>query len=596
VAYQRREREEPASIEITMGKMRCLHALGEWELLSSLAQEKWTLANPTMKRMVAPLAAAAAWGLGQWELMDNYIAAMKENSPDRSFFGAIAALHQNKFGDGLRCIEAAREGLDTELSALLGESYTRAYSVVVRVQMLAELEEIITYKKSSKNPEKQATMRETWKKRLLGCEGNVETWQRMLKVRALVLKPDENIELWIKFANLCRKSGRQGLAEKSLKALQSMQLNPGDDPLTISSGIPEVTYAQLKYKWSNRERDEALGGLREFTTNLAARYQILADEVQYSRDNPPNPLNIFQQNETAKLKQKINEHEKIQRLLSKCYLKLGQWQTVVKQGDWRSGHVHDVLSSYSAATEYNEKGYKAWHAWALANFEVVTAMQARAGPNAGPLPDQTLIDHVVPAVNGFLKSIALSSSKSTLQDTLRLLTLWFAHGGDTEVDKAVVTGFQLVSVDTWLEVIPQLIARINQPIPRVRQSIHRLLDYLGKAHAQALVYPLTVAMKSEVKNRSQAAKSVMQSLRKHSMELVDQAELISRELIRVAVLWHELWHDGLEEASRLYLTFRALYMQALRMADLTFSYFGDHNVEGMFAVLQPLHDLLDKVC
>ena len=32
--------------------------------------------------------------------------------------------------------------------------------------------------------------------------------------------------------------------------------------------------------------------------------------------------------------------------------------------------------------------------------------------------------------------------------------------------------------------------------------------------------------------------------------LVDQALLVSQELIRVAVLWHEHWHERLEEASR----------------------------------------------
>jgi serine/threonine-protein kinase mTOR len=29
---------------------------------------------------------------------------------------------------------------------------------------------------------------------------------------------------------------------------------------------------------------------------------------------------------------------------------------------------------------------------------------------------------------------------------------------------------------------------------------------------------------------------------------------VSHELIRVAILWHELWHEYLEEASRLYFT------------------------------------------
>lgn len=36
----------------------------------------------------------------------------------------------------------------------------------------------------------------------------------------------------------------------------------------------------------------------------------------------------------------------------------------------------------------------------------------------------------------------------------------------------------------------------------------------------------------------------------HWNRLVEQAKLVSNELIRVAILWHEMWHEGLEEASR----------------------------------------------
>ena len=53
-----------------------------------------------------------------------------------------------------------------------------------------------------------------------------------------------------------------------------------------------------------------------------------------------------------------------------------------------------------------------------------------------------------------------------------------------------------------------------------------------------------------------------------------QAQLVSQELIRVAILWHEMWHEALEEASRLY--------------------FGEHNIEGMLKVLEPLHEMLEE--
>ena len=43
-----------------------------------------------------------------------------------------------------------------------------------------------------------------------------------------------------------------------------------------------------------------------------------------------------------------------------------------------------------------------------------------------------------------------------------------------------------------------------------------------------------------------------------------QAMLVSEELIRVAILWHELWHEGLEEASRLYFGERNIKGDDLR--------------------------------
>ena len=42
-------------------------------------------------------------------------------------------------------MDRARELLGTELAALVGESYERAYGDMVRVQQLTELEEVIRY-------------------------------------------------------------------------------------------------------------------------------------------------------------------------------------------------------------------------------------------------------------------------------------------------------------------------------------------------------------------------------------------------------------------------------------------------------------------
>jgi serine/threonine-protein kinase mTOR len=110
--------------------------------------------------------------------------------------------------------------------------------------------------------------------------------------------------------------------------------------------------------------------------------------------------------------------------------------------------------------------------------------------------------------------------------------------------------------------------------PTVRRAIHQLLCDVGKAHPQALIYPLTVASKSKSVDRRKAALTVMDKMRSHSATLVEQALLVSQELVRVAILWNEEWFEGIEEAARLY--------------------FVEHDIDGMFAQLDHLHETLEK--
>lgn len=100
---------------------------------------------------------------------------------------------------------------------------------------------------------------------------------------------------------------------------------------------------------------------------------------------------------------------------------------------------------------------------------------------------QHVSSYTVPAVHGFFRSIALSHG-SSLQDTLRLLTLWFDYGHWSEVYEALVEGVRTIDVNTWLQVIPQLIARIDTQRHLVGRLISQLLMDIGKAHPQVNLY------------------------------------------------------------------------------------------------------------
>lgn len=98
--------------------------------------------------------------------------------------------------------------------------------------MLAELEEIILYKQIYDQPDKQALVRRMWSNRLNGCQRNVDVWQRVLRVRSLVMSPKDDMDPWIKFANLCRKSGRLNLCQKTLVTLMPPSaLRGGENPV-----------------------------------------------------------------------------------------------------------------------------------------------------------------------------------------------------------------------------------------------------------------------------------------------------------------------------------------------------------------------------
>ena len=60
--------------------------------------------------------------------------------------------------------------------------------------------------------------------------------------------------------------------------------------------------------------------------------------------------------------------------------------------------MKDILHSYLLATHYDPNWYKAWHTWALANFEVIASLESR-GRMDDILPENS-VTHIVAAIRG----------------------------------------------------------------------------------------------------------------------------------------------------------------------------------------------------
>ena len=71
------------------------------------------------------------------------------------------------------------------------------------------------------------------------------------------------------------------------------------------------------------------------------------------------------------------------------------------------------------------------------------------------------LKYLLSSIQGFFISISLNPDhNSSLQDILRLLRTLFKYGTNLKVKNEFMNCMNLVSIDTWLSIIPQLIARI----------------------------------------------------------------------------------------------------------------------------------------
>jgi len=662
--YEDKLERDPRDFEAMLGCMRCLDASGEWRKVLQLADSNWQElgtnpphnserheASPRSQRKALRMCAHAAWRLGNWEELEKYSGELVKRgsatSPDSAdaplsgfdpattqvdfdgaFYSAISYVHKKEWASAANAIDAARKAMDGRLTALLAESYSRAYSGMVTAQTLSEMEEIIEFRKveerskqgahlhpvnRASHDEARQRLLSVWRDRLAGCRRDAEVHSSILAVRSLILEPGDDVEAILSLSELSRQAHRHKFAERVLlDQLNSLDANI-DGPIfghaeslgigvdfgtlrgTNGSYAPVIDrilqgqlndvacrYGPHHENWSKSFVEDAGGG-----ELLIIQYRLYSSYVKHLWFTQRRHDALRRCGRLCEVMDMVSHCENVKdsELLSSCWVELGEWKIAenVSPSSFIPEDLQvEVLTAFKQATMLPGCGYKAWHSWALLNFRI--ALQSIGSEHASQsnrqgraASDRMLRNHVVAAVNGFVNAVSLGTVKwsaSVQQDLLNLLTCLFKFGNLQDVATFVNNCIGSIAIEAWLGVLPQLLARIHIKQPTVRSVLHPLLVKLGEKHPQAFIYPLSVLLKSPVAERKSAAQSLMNSLRSHSSELVSEALLVSAELIRVAILWLETWHEGLEDASRLY--------------------FGDSNTAGMLELLLPLHENLER--
>ncbi|GKT32207.1 Serine/threonine-protein kinase Tor, partial [Aduncisulcus paluster] len=259
-------------------------------------------------------------------------------------------------------------------------------------------------------------------------------------------------------------------------------------------------------------------------------------------------------------------------LSASALLMFGDWSIVLaKEGyfdeEETRGHA---LELYEEATSVCRESTYAWRRVAytcvkLSEFKAKTLRTlSQAKPDSKDAFDthlanqqrKTLIEKELDrllskAIYALLQSISLEhragKQEGSLPDVLCLLNIWFEYGTYSGVEMAVIRSFSVISPDLWLLVTPQIIARID--CGHLKHLVRELLISLGSVHPQSLVYPLAVTSKSQRLGRQDDSLSIIDRIRRGYTTLVDQALLVSEELVRVSVLFEERWSGLLDRTN-----------------------------------------------
>jgi len=427
-------------------------------------------------------------------------------------------------------------------------------------------------------------------------------------VRSLVAEPIEDLDSWLELVTLCRKEGMFSLCENLLRRLgaplYSKRKNTDElllddnlviqEPLNIDvtesigdlnipelSGITDspagvttnyrVMFSTFKYWWASGSKHTALFNLSKFIDNV---------DVYISEKIPQDDVNYF----------------KVQ-----CLLRRAEWMRELDEYP-----LDEVLETVQKATTIAPEYYSVWHVWAVTNYDYLKMVDTKESnesklhsllnhnmshkslsyssvkgsaslANLQALKeeggDSAIDTYIINAIDGFVKSLMYSKGQSManiLQDTLRLLTLWFSYGGKDQIGKKLKSSLQNIELVTWLSVIPQLIARMNVKSIEISKLLRKTLGDIAKKMPQAIVFPISVALNTNDNQQKQFALDILHQIPKHKNigSLVDEAAMVSVELMRVAQTPHELWHDGLEKAAAHYLEFKDINAMVVTLSEL----------------------------
>lgn len=294
---------EPSSVQSHCGVLKCL--LNMCHLQSMLTHVDGLITRvPQHKKTWCMQGVQAAWRLGRWDLMGEYLVGANANGDGASYsisentasfdidLAKIlqAMMNKDQFVVAER-IAQTKQALIVPLAAAGMDSYMRAYPFVVKLHMLCELEdfnslldgESFLQRSFHLDDAKFCKAVKDWDNRLRLTQPSLWAREPLLAFRRLVFSASNMVcevgDCWLQYAKLCRSAGHYETAQRAILEAQAL-------------GLANVHMEKAKLLWNTRRSDCAIAELQQSLLNTSV--EVLGTSAINSLTSlsliPPNPL------------------------------------------------------------------------------------------------------------------------------------------------------------------------------------------------------------------------------------------------------------------------------------------------------------------
>ncbi|XP_077246738.1 ataxia telangiectasia-mutated and RAD3-like protein isoform X3 [Tasmannia lanceolata] len=538
---------EPNSVQRHSGVLNCLLNMCHLQAMATHVDGLISRV-PQYKKTWCMQGVQAAWRLGRWNLMDEYLSgADKEglicgNSESNASFDMNLAkilqamMKKDQFVVAEK-IAQTRQALLVPLAAAGMDSYMRAYPFVVKLHMLRELEDFHALLTDNSFLEKSFHLDDLrflkvindWDNRLKFTQPSLWAREPLLAFRRLVFSAS-NLgaqvgNCWLQYAKLCRSAGHYETASRAILEAQA-------------SGAPNVYMEKAKLMWSTRKADCAIEELQQSLLNMPV--EVLGTAAMSSLTS----LSLVTPNAPSLCAIEASSENKD---MAKTLLLYTRWihYTGQKQKE-------DVISLYSRVREIQPKWGKGYFFLAKYFDDLLADARKRQEDNLDGIMDARSRPRSVPSGTGAVNSTAEEKPWwSYLPDVLlfyakglhrghkylfqalpRLLTLWFEFGSKYQKDvlssnKALKTVHGRVMgvmrgclkdlpAYQWLTALSQLVSRICHQNEEIVRLVKHIITSVLQEYPQQALWIMAAVSKSTVAARRDAAAEIIQAARKGS--------------------------------------------------------------------------------